>query len=1100
MLRLIEGGFGTGLHEEIIKGITTALKSGRRAVLIVPEQQTVSAEGELASLLVGRESLFAEATNFTRFADSCFRAIGGSGGSYATAATDALVMWRTLTELSSVLKITAGGNVQQGSVQKALGAVKEMQGLGIMPNDLAKATENVKEPRLRDKLSDLALIYSAYKGTLGDKFKSVTDDLISLADRLKSNKDYLSDTDIFLEGFTSFTEPQYLLIKELLSRCSVTVALPLPRAERDAFEYSEPRATEERLLRIADIAQVRKERERLTEQNGDTLPLCTQLSRVLWRANSSIDNSYLQNPCISIYEAHTPFDECDFIAADIKRRVMGGASFSDIAIIARKAESYDGILDTALSRAGVPHFVSKRRDVTSFEAIRLILTAYEVIGRGFKSEDVLSYAKCGLLDVSADACDEFELYVERWGITGKRFTQDELWNMNPRGYTSYSEGDSEKLIRINNTKALILNPLLSFKAALSNASTVREQATVLVSFLLDIKLESKIAKRCERLKSLGEEEAAEENSRLWQIICDALDLLENILGDVRASADTFATLLSVVFSQQTVGRIPAHKDEVTVGSADMIRLRGKKHIYLMGVNAGEFPASSTEGSYFTDRDRLTLKDAGLTLESTQEKAAARELFIFNRALCSGSESATLLYARSTAGGAETRPAEAIEKIIKLCKKTVSVKKIAALPARDKIFSAEAALYRSEGLSDLERAELSLALTEAGYKEELKISEGYVKNDTLKLSSEGSAYLFGGDLYLSQTRIDTFLRCPMNYFCEYCLKLDDGEAAEMGVNVIGSFVHSILENFFSELKKRGTLIKDLSESEKDSLVESAARVFISEVFSGNASSERAKVAINRLTRAARPIVDGLCQEFCNCLFTPVFFELKTDAKNQALPNPVVFNTNDGKRAIINGTVDRVDCYVKDGDVYVRVVDYKTGAKDFSPEDMAKGQNLQMFLYLKAITDTDKPEFRKALGAENEGARLIPAGVIYAKTAVKDVLIQKPDDELARQAVLDIQGREGMLLDDSDSIAAMNPSFIPIKLKDGEVEAKSKKYLYNADGWQQISETIRDVILNVCDSIKGGNINAQNTDEKGESNCGYCGYRAVCRSYKPKTYYN
>ena len=49
--------------------------------------------------------------------------------------------------------------------------------------------------------------------------------------------------------------------------------------------------------------------------------------------------------------------------------------------------------------------------------------------------------------------------------------------------------------------------------------------------------------------------------------------------------------------------------------------------------------------------------------------------------------------------------------------------------------------------------------------------------------------------------------------------------------------------------------------------------------------------------------------------------------------------------LNGKVDRVDGYCKDGKLYLRVVDYKTGKeKSFSLSDVLDGLDMQLLLYL------------------------------------------------------------------------------------------------------------------------------------------------------------
>jgi ATP-dependent helicase/DNAse subunit B len=68
------------------------------------------------------------------------------------------------------------------------------------------------------------------------------------------------------------------------------------------------------------------------------------------------------------------------------------------------------------------------------------------------------------------------------------------------------------------------------------------------------------------------------------------------------------------------------------------------------------------------------------------------------------------------------------------------------------------------------------------------------------------------------------------------------------------------------------------------------------------------------------------------------------------------------------VDRIDLYERDEKLYVRIVDYKSGMHEFSPEDIRSGLDIQLVLYLLAVVASDK-------------ARIVPAGAqyLYAKTA-------------------------------------------------------------------------------------------------------------------------
>ena len=51
--------------------------------------------------------------------------------------------------------------------------------------------------------------------------------------------------------------------------------------------------------------------------------------------------------------------------------------------------------------------------------------------------------------------------------------------------------------------------------------------------------------------------------------------------------------------------------------------------------------------------------------------------------------------------------------------------------------------------------------------------------------------------------------------------------------------------------------------------------------------------------------------------------------------------------VTGKVDRVDGWLKNGKLYLRVVDYKTGKKAFDLADVRYGLGIQMLLYLFAL---------------------------------------------------------------------------------------------------------------------------------------------------------
>ncbi len=1090
MLRIIEGGFNSGISEIIAKEILARTERGERSLLIVPEQQTVIAEGEACELLPECAPLYFEATNFTRLANSVFRSLGGIAGEYCTPEKKKLIMWRALTELSPMLAMTGGkAEISAGLIERAASAISSAESHGIGADKLAEAerSESIAEnARLRAKVSDLSMIMSLYKRLLGEKYQDAADDLTVAAVKLSEHTDYLEKAAIYIDGFTSFTAPQYALIAVLISRAEVTVALNVPKAETATYEFAEPRATEGKLLAIADKLGAQKKLMKVDGCRGVRSEALIEAERLLFRSEGTID-AMPESEALRVIEARDPFDECSFISADIRRRVMDGARFSDFAIIARNAEKYAGILDTALRDYGIPYFASYRRSLSSYEAVKLIHTAYAAVSGGFRREDVITYAKCGLTGIDDEALDELELYCEKWQINGSAFSDGEPWSMNPSGYDERL--DAVKLRRINETREALLLPLIAFAEDVREAKTSREHATALVSFLVSLEVEEKLNGRALALAEAGEPNA-EDMLKIWGLICEALDAIVSTLGDFAADADSFRMQLRAALGDKSIGSIPSYLDTVTVGSADMIRLKNKKHVYLIGVNAGEFPATVSEDNYFTDRDREALAAAGLSFETETEIKSARELYVFRRSFASASESVTVSYSAASTKQKQLAPSDIVARLLDISDGKVSLARTSELASHALVYTPGSAMLKLSRDGGATSNAIRIALARAGFEKYAAMSELTIVNDSLSLSPEVCGESFGAELALTQSKIDSYVSCPLAYFCKYELKLKDNERAEWNANNIGTFIHAILENFFTAVRDGGMNAGALDEATKRSMTLAAAKRYLAALFpDGDLGSARFKIMLSRLERASMPVVDSLCDEFSDCRFLPRFFELRISRDDPKSPAPVTFSSEDAGRVYVYGTIDRVDTYSRDGDVMVRVIDYKTGTKEFSPSDLAEGKNLQMFLYLKSIIDTASPEFRAELGV-SEGGRLIPAGVIYAHTALGDVKMQCEDEALEREAIAKTQRRSGMMLADDDAIAAMNKDYLPVSF-DRKGNMKTDR-LYSLEDWDKITKTIEESVLRVARGIKGGCAHAPEKQGADKKICGYCEYKAICRN--------
>ena len=104
-----------------------------------------------------------------------------------------------------------------------------------------------------------------------------------------------------------------------------------------------------------------------------------------------------------------------------------------------------------------------------------------------------------------------------------------------------------------------------------------------------------------------------------------------------ADIEEFAQILKNVFSKTEIASIPTSIDEVTIGSASMLRTNNPKYVFVIGVCEGEFPAASVENGLLSEKDRTALSELGISFLDTADTRASNELMFVQRAFSAPSE-------------------------------------------------------------------------------------------------------------------------------------------------------------------------------------------------------------------------------------------------------------------------------------------------------------------------------------------------------------------------------------------------------------------------------------------------------------------------------
>jgi ATP-dependent helicase/nuclease subunit B len=301
---------------------------------------------------------------------------------------------------------------------------------------------------------------------------------------------------------------------------------------------------------------------------------------------------------------------------------------------------------------------------------------------------------------------------------------------------------------------------------------VREIAEAVVYYAEDIGLCDSLSRLADSYRAIGMAAEAKKAEAGWGAVCDILDKMVEMLPEVRLDAGTFASLFLRVAAGMDVGTIPTGIDEVVLGSASGVRFDAVKYVIVLGSVYGEFPAAvNDEKTFFGERDRLALEGVGLTLSTPdREEKCTREFFMYYRTVAAAVEGLFVLTPLRD-GGELSDGAARIEKIVLSEDGGSIVRSFADFSPAEAVYHPTGAEYLlSRKTGERERRILSNVAVEHDGEEMPLVAEDDV------MTSCASA-VKNGKLYLSQSRIETFVSCPFRYSCEYILRLKPEKKAQ-----------------------------------------------------------------------------------------------------------------------------------------------------------------------------------------------------------------------------------------------------------------------------------------------------------------------------------
>lgn len=1102
-LKFVFGPSGSGKSRQVYQEVTERAKGnpGQNFLIIVPDQFTMQTQKELVLLNDRGGIMNIDVLSFGRLSHRILEEVGREDIPVLDDTGKSLVLQKVAVGIREELPVLGSFLHRQGYIHEVKSAISEFMQYGIGTEDVSKLIEYAqRRGALAGKLKDLETLYKGFIEYIRGNFITTEETLDVLRRSLHKSR-LLPDSVIVFDGFTGFTPIQNRLIQELMQVCSeVILIVTLGEEENPYIKDGEQKLFYLSKKTVADLEKLAKEagvpRGKdvfvKTHHRFEHSPALSHLEKNLFRYPFK---AYAEEQSeICLFETTTPRDEVHQAGLKIRELIREkGLAYRDIAVIMGDPESYAPYVETEFEQMEIPCFIDRTRGIVLNPMIEYIKSALQLFEKNFSYEAVFHYLRSGMSDLEWSEIDDLENYVICTGIRGYR-SYSRLFTRKTAGM----EGDEEALERINRLRERLMDQLSPL--VMDKECSVKSYIDGLYDFLMKNQVQNKLADYRRRFEAQGQLSRAREYAQIYRLVMELLDQIYELLGEEIISLSEFREILEAGFGEIEVGTIPQNVDRVVVGDMERTRLKQVKVLFFLGVNDGNIPKNASKGGIISDMDREFLRESELELApSPRQQMFIQRLYLYLN-MTKPSDQLYLSYSKVSGGGKTLRPAYLIETVRKLYLKLAPEYPQLRSPLEQIVTPKEGAGYLAEGLREYAEGALSEERTQDFFtlyhiygEESLAGKRSFLTEAAFKryqdtgLSGAVARALYGKYLENSVTRLETYAACAYRHFLQYGLSLK--ERQEFGFENVdmGNVYHAVLEIFGEKLAEKGYTWFDFPEGFGEQAVREALEAYAAGY--GDTvlySSARNEYAITRMGRILTRTVLTLQKHLKKGSFTPDSYELSFQYTDHL--ESVNIALSEEERMHLQGRIDRIDVAEDEEHVYVKVIDYKSGNRQFDLAALYYGLQLQLVVYMNTALELE--------AKKHPGKEAVPAALLYYH--IEDPAVETPveltaeelEEQLARQLRMNgVVNASETVIERLDRYMKDKSDVIPVeRKKDGSFSARSS--VMSGEELRIISDYVSRKIAQIGREILQGTISLNPYQRGSQEACTYCVFRKVC----------
>ena len=1095
MLRLIYGKSGSGKSSFCFSEISKLIEEGKanKIYIITPEQFSFTAERKLMDEMekIGCGAVIsAEVLTLSRMAYRVMQEVGGGLESLSKCGK-AMLVYSILSNNQKNLKFLGKSDE---NIDLSIRAITEFKKHGVSVDDLLSEISGVEDLYLKNKLQDMSLIYKEFEDKISESYIEDTDLLTLLSENL-DKVDLVKNSIIYIDEFSGFTYQEYQVIKEFLrlaKEVNITICTDNLdfNTNPDIDIYYPNKITVKKLLNLAKENDIGTD-ESVHLEKG--LRFKTEelqfLSNNLYSNNSTIYGKDVEN--LSLFLAKNEYSEVENTAKEIEKLVRKeNMRYRDISIITKNIENYSSLVRAIFREYDIPVFIDEKRDLNQNIIVQYVLSILEVLSKNFSSEAVFSYIKLGFFDYEKEEIFKLENYCNKWGIKQNKWKKDFTYELE-------IESKKKEVERLNEIRKEIIEPLLKLQEEIKKNRTVKNITIALYNFIINQNIEEKISKKILELEEKDLVDLAKEYKESYEIIIDIFDKMVLIFEDEKITIDKYQKIFKIGLKNSGLGKIPGTADQVILGDVDRSRSHKVKAVFILGLNDGVFPSSNKDEGFLNDSDREILKQDGIELANGTIDNLYEDKFNIYKAFTTAEEKLYLSYSSSDKDGKSLRPSVLISQIKKMFPKMKEesdvinkkyeivnkkvtyeelIENIAKIKNREKIDEIWYQIYNYYKGQEEWNKKLTSDMQGLNYT-----------NLPEKIKQENIDKLYGNTLKTSISRLEKYRGCPFSYYLQYGLKLKEKETLKVQSFNTGSFMHETIDSFFKVVREEDI---DLAEIEEDKILEIVSNI-IDESLNLNknfifTATAKYKVLVRRLKRIITKALKYIIITIVNSDFEVSGTEVEFGEKGKY--EPIILELDNGKKIEITGKIDRIDTAKNEDGKYLRIIDYKSSAKNIDLNEVYAGLQIQLLTYTDAICRKED---------------IMPAGIFYFSLLEQMANADKRlnEDEIEEMIRKNFK-MKGLIIADV-KIIKMNDNTLKSgtsNLVPAGITTKGEINQRNTNGVKQeefkiLQEYIYKTIKDISKEILSGKIDLKPYNKQGKTPCEYCEYKTIC-GFNPK----